>query len=78
MSCLTLSSFSGKTLDEAAAAALGYMKSKLQGLGGVILLNRAGDWAAQWTSESMAWAAAKDGKLHVGVNLGDTRVADLP
>lgn len=68
----------GKTLDEAASASLGYMKSKLQGLGGVILLNTAGDWAAQWTSESMAWAAAKDNKLHVGVNLGDTRVTDLP
>lgn len=65
-------------MDEAASASLGYMKSKLQGLGGVILLNTAGDWAAQWTSESMAWAAAKDDKLHVGVNLGDTRVTDLP
>ncbi|CAK6433455.1 unnamed protein product [Pipistrellus nathusii] len=68
----------GKTLEEAAALALGHMQSKLRGLGGVILLDSAGAWAARWTSESMAWAAAKDGKLHVGVNLGDTRVTDLP
>lgn len=67
----------GKTLEEAAALALGHMQSRLQGVGGVILLDRAGAWAARWTSESMAWAAATGGKLHVGVNLGDTRVADL-
>lgn len=69
---------SGKTLEEAADSSLGYMKSKLKGLGGVILINTAGDWAVKWTSASMPWAAAKDGKLHSGIDLDETSIADLP
>lgn len=68
----------GKTLEEAADMSLGYMKSKLKGLGGVILVSKAGDWAVKWTSTSMPWAAAKDGKLHSGIDLHETSVADLP
>ncbi|XP_045649744.1 isoaspartyl peptidase/L-asparaginase [Ursus americanus] len=68
----------GRTLEEAADMALGYMKSKLRGLGGVILVSKAGDWAVKWTSTSMPWAAAKDGKLHSGIDLNETSVADLP
>ncbi|XP_055987979.1 isoaspartyl peptidase/L-asparaginase-like [Sorex fumeus] len=67
----------GKTLEEAAKTALEYMKSKLSGLGGVILVNKKGDWVAKWTSTSMPWAAAKNGKLYCGTDLGDTRVTDL-
>ncbi|KAM8928439.1 isoaspartyl peptidase/L-asparaginase isoform 2-T3 [Lycaon pictus] len=68
----------GKTLEEAADTSLGYMKSKLKGLGGVILVSKAGDWAVRWTSASMPWAAAKDGKLHSGIDLEETSVTDLP
>ncbi|XP_031546630.1 isoaspartyl peptidase/L-asparaginase [Vicugna pacos] len=68
----------GKTLEEAADMSLGYMKSKVKGVGGVILVNKAGDWAAKWTSTSMPWAAAKDGRLHSGIDLGETNVTDLP
>lgn len=75
---LNLSLFSGKTLEEAATMSLGYMKSKLNGLGGIILVNRAGDWAVKWTSESMPWAAAQDGKLHSGIDLHKTSITDLP
>lgn len=75
---LNLSLFSGKTLEEAADVSLGYMKSKLKGLGGVILVNKAGDWAVKWTSESMPWAVAKDGRLHSGIDLDKTSVTDLP
>lgn len=49
-----------------------------KGLGGVILINTAGDWAVKWTSTSMPWAAAKDGKLHSGIDLDDTSITDLP
>lgn len=70
--------FSGKTLEEAAGLSLDYMKAKLKGLGGVILVNKAGDWAVKWTSTSMPWAAAKDGKLHAGIDLDDTHVTNLP
>ncbi|XP_047631489.1 isoaspartyl peptidase/L-asparaginase isoform X1 [Phacochoerus africanus] len=68
----------GKTLEEAAEASLGYMKSKVKGVGGVTVVNKAGDWAVKWTSASMPWAAAKDGKLHSGIDLSDTSVTDLP
>ncbi|XP_004413856.1 PREDICTED: isoaspartyl peptidase/L-asparaginase, partial [Odobenus rosmarus divergens] len=68
----------GKTLEEAASMSLGYMKSKLKGLGGVILVSKAGDWAVKWTSTSMPWAAAKNGKLHSGIDLNETSITDLP
>ncbi|XP_036151719.1 isoaspartyl peptidase/L-asparaginase isoform X1 [Myotis myotis] len=67
----------GKTLEEAAEVSLGYMKSKLKGLGGVILVNKAGDWTVKWTSESMPWAAAQAGKLHCGIDLNTTSITDL-
>ncbi|XP_004646806.1 isoaspartyl peptidase/L-asparaginase-like [Octodon degus] len=67
----------GKTVDEAAELALGYMKSRLKGLGGLIMVSRAGDWAAKWTSTSMPWAAVKGGKVHSGIDVGDTTVTDL-
>ncbi|KAI5277937.1 Isoaspartyl Peptidase/L-Asparaginase [Manis pentadactyla] len=68
----------GKTLEEAADMSLGYMKSKLKGLGGVILVSKAGDWTVKWTSECMPWAAVKCGKLHFGTDCDDTSVTDLP
>ncbi|XP_077615758.1 isoaspartyl peptidase/L-asparaginase isoform X1 [Crocuta crocuta] len=68
----------GKTLEEAADLSLGYMKAKLKGLGGLILVSKAGDWAVKWTSASMPWAAAKDGQLHSGIDLDETTVVDLP
>ncbi|XP_036908790.1 isoaspartyl peptidase/L-asparaginase [Sturnira hondurensis] len=67
----------GKTLEEAADMSLGYMKSKLKGLGGLIVVSKAGDWAVKWTSTAMPWAAAKDGQLHSGIDLGETSIIDL-
>ncbi|XP_037694329.1 isoaspartyl peptidase/L-asparaginase [Choloepus didactylus] len=68
----------GKTLEEAADLSLGYMKSRLKGLGGVILVSKTGDWAVKWTSASMPWAAAKDGKLHSGIDVDETTTTNLP
>ncbi|XP_049635709.1 isoaspartyl peptidase/L-asparaginase [Suncus etruscus] len=67
----------GKSLEEAATTSLDYMKSRLSGLGGVILVNKSGDWVVKWTSASMPWAAVKNGKLHCGIDLEDTRTTDL-
>ncbi|XP_004874417.1 isoaspartyl peptidase/L-asparaginase isoform X2 [Heterocephalus glaber] len=67
----------GKTVEEAAELALGYMKSKLKALGGLILVSRTGHWVAKWTSASMPWAAVKGGKVHAGIDLGDSTVMDL-
>ncbi|CAN0333283.1 unnamed protein product [Rangifer tarandus platyrhynchus] len=67
----------GKSLEEAADASLGHMKSKVKGVGGIIMVNKAGEWAVKWTSTSMPWAAAKDGKLCSGIDGGDTSIIDL-
>ncbi|XP_047374277.1 isoaspartyl peptidase/L-asparaginase [Sciurus carolinensis] len=67
----------GKSVEEAADLSLGYMKSKVRGLGGLILISKTGDWVAKWTSTSMPWAAAKDGKLHAGIDLGEATITDL-
>ena len=53
------------------------MKSKVKGVGGIIMVNKAGEWAVKWTSTSMPRAAAKDGKLHSGIDFGDTSVINL-
>ncbi|XP_036116963.1 isoaspartyl peptidase/L-asparaginase-like [Molossus molossus] len=68
----------GKAVGEAADTALGYMKSKVKGEGGVIVVSNAGDWAAKWTTESMPWAAAQDGKVHFGLHRDEARVFSLP
>ncbi|XP_004713668.1 isoaspartyl peptidase/L-asparaginase [Echinops telfairi] len=67
----------GKSLEEAATLSLGYMKSRLRGLGGIILVDKAGGWVVKWTSTSMPWAAAKAGKLHSGIELGEVNTVDL-
>uniref|UniRef100_A0A2K6S674 Isoaspartyl peptidase/L-asparaginase n=1 Tax=Saimiri boliviensis boliviensis TaxID=39432 RepID=A0A2K6S674_SAIBB len=67
----------GKTVEEAADLSLGYMKSRVKGLGGLILVSKTGDWVAKWTSASMPWAAAKDGKLQFGIDPGETTIKDL-
>ncbi|XP_053418263.1 isoaspartyl peptidase/L-asparaginase [Nycticebus coucang] len=68
----------GKSLEEAANLSLGYMKSRLKGLGGLILISKTGDWVVKWTSALMPWAAAKDGKLHSGLDVDETTITDLP
>lgn len=67
----------GISVDEAAEKALCYMKSRLKGLGGIIVVGKDGDWAVKWTSVSMPWAAAKDCKVHFGMDLNDTTISDL-
>ncbi|XP_069326215.1 isoaspartyl peptidase/L-asparaginase [Eulemur rufifrons] len=68
----------GKSLEEAADLSLGFMKSRLRGLGGLILISKTGDWVVKWTSASMPWAAAKDDKLHSGIDVDETTTTDLP
>ncbi|XP_027714579.1 isoaspartyl peptidase/L-asparaginase [Vombatus ursinus] len=67
----------GKNPQEAADAALCYMKSRVKGLGGVIVIDRTGEWAARWTSVSMPWASAKQDKLHFGIVPGMVHITDI-
>ncbi|XP_074087405.1 isoaspartyl peptidase/L-asparaginase isoform X2 [Macrotis lagotis] len=67
----------GKSPQEAADAALFYMKSRVKGLGGVIVVDKTGDWAARWTSVSMPWASAKEDKLQFGIFPGTVHITDI-
>ncbi|XP_072494977.1 isoaspartyl peptidase/L-asparaginase isoform X1 [Notamacropus eugenii] len=67
----------GKNPQEAADAALCYMKTRVKGLGGIIVIDRAGEWAARWTSVSMPWASAKEDKLQFGVVPGMVHITDI-
>ncbi|XP_023695361.1 isoaspartyl peptidase/L-asparaginase isoform X2 [Paramormyrops kingsleyae] len=61
----------GKSAQEAADQGLAYMKDRVQGLGGVVVVDPRGDWAARFTSAQMAWAAAQGDQLHYGLYVGE-------
>uniref|UniRef100_A0A3Q3ESW2 Isoaspartyl peptidase/L-asparaginase n=1 Tax=Labrus bergylta TaxID=56723 RepID=A0A3Q3ESW2_9LABR len=59
-------------LSEAASdSALAYMKSRVDGLGGVVTVDPQGNWAARFSSRQMAWAAAQKDTLHYGLYTGE-------
>lgn len=55
----------------AADTALDYMKTRVGGLGGVIVVNSSGEWAARFSTKQMSWAAVKDDQLHYGIYAGE-------
>lgn len=61
----------GKTPEEASDLALAYMKERVEGLGGVVVVDPKGTWAARFSSLQMSWAAAQQGELHFGLYLGE-------
>ncbi|XP_039594072.1 isoaspartyl peptidase/L-asparaginase isoform X2 [Polypterus senegalus] len=58
----------GKSAEDAAEEGLHYMGSRVGGGGGAIVVGRAGDWAARFTTERMAWASVKETTLSYGLN----------
>lgn len=56
------------------------MKSRVQGLAGVVTVDPQGQWAARFTSSQMAWAAAQKDTLHYGLYTGEhfTQSIDEP
>jgi len=58
---------SGASLEEAVGRALDKMLKKVGGAGGLIALDRTGNWTAQFSTERMAWAAIKNGALESGI-----------
>lgn len=53
--------------DEAAEVALKQMEERVKGHGGVIVLSNKGVVGKHFTTARMAWAWARDGKLHYGI-----------
>ncbi|NXS50117.1 ASGL1 asparaginase, partial [Balaeniceps rex] len=63
--------FSGMSPEMAADTALDYMKTRVGGLGGVIVVNNSGEWAARFSTKQMSWATVKDDQLHYGIYAGE-------
>lgn len=51
--------------------ALDYMKERVKGLGGLVVVDPKGTWAARFSSNQMAWAAAQQDELHYGLYKGE-------
>ncbi|XP_054677732.1 isoaspartyl peptidase/L-asparaginase isoform X2 [Grus americana] len=68
----------GMSPEMAADTALEYMKTRVGGLGGVIVVNNSGEWAARFSTKQMSWATVKDDQLHYGIYAGerDTKPVD--
>ncbi|XP_075603566.1 isoaspartyl peptidase/L-asparaginase isoform X2 [Balearica regulorum gibbericeps] len=68
----------GMSPEMAADTALDYMKTRVGGLGGVIVVSNSGEWAARFSTKQMSWATVKDDQLHYGIYAGerDTKPVD--
>lgn len=62
---------SGQSAEAASDLGLAYMKSRVEGLGGVVTVDPHGHWAARFSSKQMAWAAAQKDTLHYGLYTGE-------
>ncbi|OXB62633.1 hypothetical protein ASZ78_016928 [Callipepla squamata] len=61
----------GMSPEMAADTALEYMKTRVGGLGGVIVVSSSGEWAARFSTKQMSWATVKDDELHYGIYAGE-------
>lgn len=62
---------------EAADTALNYMKTRVGGLGGVIVVSNSGDWAARFSTKQMSWATVKDDQLQYGIYTGEIHTSSV-
>ncbi|XP_069829588.1 isoaspartyl peptidase/L-asparaginase [Dendropsophus ebraccatus] len=68
----------GMSTEEAADAGLNYMKTRVDGSGGVIVVNSTGEWTAKFSTKQMSWAAVKDDRLHCGIYTGEDEIMAVP
>ncbi|GAA6107472.1 isoaspartyl peptidase/L-asparaginase isoform X1 [Tachysurus ichikawai] len=61
----------GKSHEEASDLALAYMYERVNGLGGVVVVDPKGTWAARFNTQQMSWAAAQQEQLHYGLYKGE-------
>ena len=57
----------GMNVQEAAEKALGYMKVRVSGHGGLIALDADGNIGHAFTTKRMVWASIKDGEMEKGI-----------
>lgn len=67
-------------MEAASDLGLAFMKSRVDGLGGVVTVDPQGHWAARFSSLQMAWAAGQKDTLHYGLYTGEhfTQSTDDP
>jgi len=61
----------GMQVQEAAEKALGYMKVRVSGHGGLIALDADGNIGHAFTTKRMVWASIKDGEMKKGIESQD-------
>lgn len=66
---------SGMSAQKASEEALQKMADRVKGHGGVVTVSKDGDIGKHFTTERMAWAWIKAGKLHYGLNSGEDFIA---
>nr|XP_042703033.1 isoaspartyl peptidase/L-asparaginase isoform X3 [Chrysemys picta bellii] len=62
---------------DAADTALNYMKTRVGGLGGVIVVSNSGGWAARFSTKQMSWATVKDDQLQYGIYTGEIHTSSV-
>lgn len=67
----------GMTPEKAADTALNYMKTRVGGLGGVIVVSNSGDWTARFSTKQMSWATVKDDWLQYGIYTGEMHTSSV-
>ncbi|KAM4771057.1 isoaspartyl peptidase/L-asparaginase [Rhinophrynus dorsalis] len=67
----------GLSPEEAAKAGLDYMKTRVEGNGGVIVVSSTGDWTTAFSTKQMSWAAIKDDMLHCGIYQGENEIVPV-
>jgi len=62
----------GLSPSDAGQKALTRMMDKVGGAGGLIIINRSGEWCAEFSTQRMAWAAIKMDTIYSGINPKET------
>ena len=57
--------------------AIDRMKQRLNGHGGVIVIDREGNIGKAFSTVTMAWASIKDNQLHFGTEENECNVIDI-
>lgn len=68
----------GKSAVESSQLALQYMGDRVRGAGGVVVVSPSGQWAAEFTTERMSWAAVDKDNLWYGLDPGERLKEALP
>uniref|UniRef100_UPI0037E81D89 isoaspartyl peptidase/L-asparaginase n=1 Tax=Semicossyphus pulcher TaxID=241346 RepID=UPI0037E81D89 len=67
----------GKSVADSSQLSLQYMRDRVHGAGGAIVVTPSGQWAATFTTKRMAWAAVDHDVLWYGLDASERREEQL-